>query len=184
MSRALAAFLATPLLAATALAQTPAPAPATHPGTKLNFAPTLGSATFEQSAVHGATNSYRYSAGKIQVTIQVFDGGRRVPSGSANPTVVQEFTAELAEADQQARNSGLTGFERPPVPSACSYGSVAFRCIVYSANSGNGRLYGKMLLTGYHDYFLKILAEWTQLSGQTAADADKVLESFVPALVR
>jgi len=59
MSRALAAFLATPLLAATALAQTPSPAPATHPGTKLNFAPSLGSATFEQSAVHGATNSYR-----------------------------------------------------------------------------------------------------------------------------
>jgi len=31
---------------------------------------------------------------------------------------------------------------------------------------------------------VKILIQWTQKSGQTAADADKVLNAFVPALMQ
>ena len=56
MSRALAAFLATFCCIAAALAQG-GQAPPTHPGTKLNFPPTLGGATFETSTNHGTAVS-------------------------------------------------------------------------------------------------------------------------------
>src|SRR5437899_3034978 len=147
MSRAGVALLATLLWASTAAAQGGA-APTTHAGTKLNFPPTLGGATFETSTNHGNAVSYRYLAGKVQITVQIFDGGRRIPAGSTNPQVIYEFAGEMAEAEQQARASGLTGFEKPAVPATCSYGPVVFRCSVYSASSGNGRVYGKLLLTG------------------------------------
>src|SRR5258707_5450508 len=145
MSRALAAFFATFCCIATALAQGGAAggtAPPTHPGTKLNFPPTLGGATFETSANHGTAVSYRYLSGKIQITVQIFDGGRRVPPGSSNPAVVYEFSGEMAEAEQQARGSGLTGFEKPAAPATCSYGAVVFRRTVYSASSAQGRMDG------------------------------------------
>jgi hypothetical protein len=178
------AFLATLLCAVAALGQVTA-APTIHPGTKLNFAPTLGSALFQASAVHGSAMSYRYLAGKIELTVQVFDGGRRVPPGSSNPSVIYEFSGEMTAAEQQSLASGLTGFEKPAVPATCSYGGpLVFRCTVYSAHTGNGRLYGKLLLTGFRDNFVKIIAEWTQVSGATLADADKALDAFIPALMR
>ncbi len=181
MFRALA-FLATFCFIAAALAQPAAPNP--HPSTKLNFPPTLGGATFVASFLHGNAMSYRYLAGKVQITVQIFDPGRRVPSGSSSPVVIQEFTAETAEAEQQARGAGLSGFEKPAVPATCAYGAVAFRCIVYSAASGHGRVYGKFLLTGYRDSFVKIMAEWTQADNVTLADTDKALGAFVPALMQ
>jgi hypothetical protein len=184
MSRALLAFLAALLCAGAALGQVTV-APTLHPGTKLNFAPTLGSAQFQASAVHGNAMSYRYLAGKVELTVQVFDGGRRVPAGSSNPAVIYEFSSEMADAEQQSRASGLTGFEKPAVPAACNYGAgLVFRCTVYSANTGNGRLYGKLLLIGFRDHFVKIIAEWTQVTGATLAEADRALEAFIPALMR
>jgi hypothetical protein len=183
MSRA-SAFLAAFLCWVGVAAAQPAAAPTTHPGTKLNFPPTLGGATFMASFNHGNAVSYKYLAGKVQLTVQIFDSGRRVPAGSASPAVVSEFTAEMAEAEQQARAGGLTGFEKPAAPASCSYGAVAFRCTVYSAQSGNGRVYGKFLLTGYRDSYLKIIAEWTQADGTTLGDADKALAAFVPALLQ
>src|SRR5262245_28205725 len=182
MFRACLAFLGTFCFIAAAMAQAVAPNP--HPGTKLNFPPTLGGATFVASFNHGNAMSYRYAAGKVQITVQIFDSGRRVPSGSNSPALIQEFTAETADAEQQARGAGLTGFEKPAVPATCAYGAVAFRCIVYSATSGNGRVYGKFLLTGYRDSFVKIMAEWTQADGTTLADADKALGAFIPALIQ
>src|SRR5437868_7425322 len=174
MSRALAAFLATFCCIAAALAQGGgAQAPPTHAATKLSFPPALGGATFETSANHGTAVSYRYLAGKIQITVQIFDGGRRVPTGNSSPVVIYEFSAEMAEAEQQARGSGLTGFEKPAVPAVCSYGAIVFRCTVYSASTGTGRVYGKLLLTGYRDNFVKIVAEWSQADNSTVTDADK-----------
>jgi hypothetical protein len=170
MSRALAAFLATFCCIAAALAQG-GQAPASHPGTKLNFPPTLGGATLETSTNHGTALSYRYLAGKIQITVQIFDGGRRVPTGNSSPAIIYEFSAEMAEV------------EKPAVPAVCSYGAVVFRCTVYSASTGNGRIYGKLLLTGYRDNFVKIVAEWSQADNSTVADADKALAAFIPALM-
>ena len=50
-------------------------------------------------------------------------------------------------------------------------------------STGNGRIYGKLLLTGYHDNFVKIVAEWNQADNSTVADADKALSAFIPALM-
>jgi hypothetical protein len=182
MSKAWAALLATFCCITTALAQG-GTAPPTHAATKLNFPPTLGGATLETSSTQGNAVSYRYLAGKIQITVQIFDGGRRVPPGSSSPAVTYEFSSEMAEAEQQAHGSGLSRFEKPAAPTTCNYAAVVFRCTVYSAHTGNGRIYGKLLLTGFRDNFLKILAEWSQADNMTLADADKALGAFVPALL-
>ena len=89
---ALALVLAAPASGSlgTASAQTQSTTPSIHPGTKLNFAATLGGATFERSVNYGAPpanrpdlgTSYFYSTPKkMVITVQVFDGGRRVPLG-------------------------------------------------------------------------------------------------------
>jgi hypothetical protein len=194
MSRVLAVVVAALVWSGSATAQTQSTAPTTHAGTKLAFPASLGGAQFERSVNYGAPPgnrpdqgySYFYSTPKkLIITVQVFDGGRRVPAGSDNPTVVAEFANALNSVTQQAKFSGYTNFERPSVPSTCAYGSVTFRCITYSAlNQSNTRLYSKVLLTGFRDHFVKIHIDWSQGKQQTAADADAALQAFVPALFR
>ena len=118
------------------------------------------------------------------IAVHVYDGGRRIPPGSNNPTVVDEFMGELSSSELQVKHGGYTQFERPSVPSTCTYGSVSFRCITYSAvNQANARLYTKMMLTGFRDYFISIRIDWSQARQQTATDADAALQAFVPALL-
>jgi hypothetical protein len=169
-------------LAAPVQAQTSTnPAPSTDPGTKLNFPASLGGATLEQSLSEGGSVAYMYGINKMQIYVYI-EGDRRVPAGSDTPVLMSRFTAEVNEVEAKLKSAGYTRFERPAVPSSCSYGSIAFRCIVYSVHSTGGRLFSKLLLTGYHDHFLKIRIDWT--SGiATQADADRALQSFVPALV-
>jgi hypothetical protein len=185
MSRALGALFIVLLWATAAFGQA---APAVHPGTKLNFPPTVGSARLGQSLVHTAGREtvyiYQYSAGKVQIVVSVFDGGRRVPAGSDNPIVTAQFTSEIEKAQQGSKAEGHANFERPAVPSSCTYGSVTFRCITYSASSPSGRLFAKVMLTGYRDSFVKLRTDWSQADRQTAADAEEALRSFVPALMR
>ena len=189
MSRILA-FLAFALLwVLPASAQSPAPT--LHPGTKISFAPTVGGAKLEQ-AVHlnavpggrNAADSYVYSVGKMQITVDVFDAGRRVPPSSTNPTVANQFETEANAAEQQIKAANYQRFERPTVPSTCTYGSVSFRCIVYSAQSGGTRLYSKMMLTGYNNYFVKINIIWSIGDKVTSVEADQALSNFIPALMR
>jgi hypothetical protein len=175
-------------------AQTQSTTPAVHPGTKLNFAATVGGATFERSVYYGAPpgnrpdlgTSYFYSTPKkMVITVQVFDGGRRAPAGSDNPTVIGEFSNELSSVEQEIKGSGYTNFQRPAVPSSCTYGAITFRCITYSAvTQGNARVYQKLLLTGYQQHFIKIRIDWGQSPNlqQTSADADAALQAFIPAL--
>jgi len=179
MSRSLVWLAAALLLAGPAIAQ--APAPAVEPNTKLSFPPTLGGATFSRSGSVGGGSSYQYTAANgMDVTVDVYGGRQRVPNGSSHPIILNQFNDELAALAQQA-----PGLEKPAVSSACPYGPVTFRCSVFSASGGAvGRIYGKMLLMGYREQFVKILIQWTQKSGQTAADADKVLNVFVPALMQ
>jgi len=197
MSRALAALAA--LAAAVfawsgpAAAQTQSTAPTTHAGTKLNFPATLGGAQLERSVNYAAPPanrpdlgfSYYYSTPKkMVIAVQVFDGGRRVPPGSDSPTVTGEFTSEIASTEEQIRSSGYTRFERPSVPSTCTYGAVTFRCITYSAlTQANARVYSKLLLTGYRDHYLKIRIDWGQATQQSSADAEAALQAFIPALL-
>lgn len=186
MSR-LIAFLAMMLVAGSALAQGAA-APATHPGTRLSFPPTLGGAQFQRSLIlpvaRNNTYTYFYSLNHLQLSISIFDGGRRIPSGSDNPLVISQFSNELAQVEQQAKFVGQGNVERPSVPSTCTYGGVSFRCIVYSAKDENDRLFSKMLLTGFRDSFVRIRVDWSQRAGQSVADAERALQSFVPALMR
>jgi len=46
-----------------------------------------------------------------------------------------------------------------------------------------GRIYDKFLLIGYREHFVKVIIRWTQTSGQSNTDADKMLATFIPALL-
>ena len=176
----LAALLAAPLATAPTLAQTATPG--VDAGTKITFPASLGGATLSRS--NGST--YQYTApGGMEITVDVYDNGRRVPNGSSHPIIINQFTEELDNIRQQAQSVGMTGFEKPAVPSACSYGPWNLRCSTFSAMGGGvtGRIYGKFLLIGYREHFVKIIVHWTQTGGKSNADADALLTSFVPALL-
>src|SRR5476649_1588253 len=97
-------IVATALLwavSAAAAAWAQAPAPSVHPGTKLSFGSTVGGAKLESSlhfaavpGIRSAGDTYTYSVGKIQITVDVFDAGRRVGAGAVNPTVANQFDTE------------------------------------------------------------------------------------------
>ncbi|SEO88776.1 hypothetical protein SAMN02990966_03237 [Rhodospirillales bacterium URHD0017] len=192
MSRLAFVLLAAMAWAGTATAQTQSTAPTAHAGTKLAFPASIGGAQLERSVNYAGPPSNRPDQGityfystpkKMVIAVHVYDGGRRVPPGSANPLVVDEFMGELGTSEQQVKYGGYTHFERPSVPSTCTYGSVVFRCITYSAvNQSNARLYTKMMLTGFRDHFISIRIDWSQARQQTASDADAALQAFVPAL--
>lgn len=193
MSRSLALLLAALISTGTAAAQTQSTSPTAHAGTKLAFPATVGGAQFERSVNYAGPPAnqpdqgitYFYSTPKkMMIAVHVYDGGRRVPPGSGNPVVVDEFMGEIAQSEQQVKFGGYTQFERPSVPSNCTYGGISFRCITYSAvNQANARLYTKMLLTGFRDYFISIRIDWSQARQQTASDAEAALQAFVPALL-
>jgi hypothetical protein len=194
MSRVLIVLLAAMAWAGTAAAQTQSTAPGAHAGTKLAFPASIGGAQLERSVNYAGPPSNRPDQGisyfystpkKMVITVQVFDGGRRVPAGSDNPTVIGEFGNETRSVEEQIKGSGYVNFQKPAVPSSCSYGAVTFRCITYSAVSqANMRVYSKLLLTGYQLHFIKIRIDWGQSPGlqQTSADADAALQAFIPAL--
>ena len=198
ISGRLAAALATAVLAAgatgVAQAQTQSTAPSTHGTTKLAFPATLGGATFERSVNYAAPPAnnpgqgiaYYYSTPKrLVISAQVFDLGRRIQAGSENATVISQFNTEVASAEQQFRFAGYTNFEKPSVPSVCTYGGVSFRCITYSGvTQANQRIFSKLLLTGFRDSFVKIRIDWSQAHQQTSADAEAALQAFIPALMR
>ena len=181
MSRLSAFVLALALAAGAAQAQ----APAVDPGTKLSFPPTLGGTSLARSASMTGGATYQYTAPNgMELTVDIYGGSRRAPNGSSHPTILNQFNEELANLAQQAAASGLSGFEKPAVPSACTYGAYTFRCTSFSASGGStGRIAGKLLLIGYRDHFVKIVINWLQKGGQTPAEADKVLNAFVAALM-
>jgi hypothetical protein len=188
MSRTIVAFLAALL----GLGMAPVQAPQAQEQAQVETSPkvalpaSVGGATLSRSANTANGTSYQYTAPNgMEITVDVYNDGRRVPNGSSHPTIINQFSDELNVIRQQAQASGMTGFEKPAVPSACTYGSYTLRCIVFSASgtSLTGRIYGKFLLIGYRDNFVKIIIRWTQTGGQTPADADKILTAFVPALL-
>jgi hypothetical protein len=182
MSRWLAALAALFVVATgPALAQGQPQAPAGDAG-KLTLPQTAGGATLTRSA--GTTSQYTASNG-MEITVDAYGNRQRVPNGSSHPTIINEFNEQLNTISQQATMAGMKGFEKPAVPSACTYGQYTLRCVVFSVqgDSLTGRIYGKFMLIGYREHFVKIIVRWTQTGGQTNADADKVLAAFVPALL-
>ena len=176
----LSALLATCPMVGPAVAQTAAPG--VDAGTRITFPPSLAGATLSRS--YGSTYEYTAPNG-MGITVDVYDNGRRVPNGSSHPIIINQFTEELETIRQQAEAAGMKGFEKPAVPSACSYGPWNLRCTNFSTAGGSvtGRIYGKFLLIGYREHFVKIIVHWSQTSGLTNADADKLLTAFVPALL-
>jgi hypothetical protein len=177
------------VMAGAASAQTGAPAagPTTHAGTRLNFPPTLGGATLVGSEAYAkGAASYQYvAANKVAIGVALAEpDNKRLPQGADSPMLMSQFAADVADAGAQAKLNGLTQFERPAVPSSCVYGSVTFRCLVVSASGQRGRVFSKLLMTGYNGFFLRIRVDWTQAAGQTQADADQALQAFLPALLR
>jgi len=194
MSRIGVAALALAIACGAAQAQTPPPAtPSVDPGTKLNFGATVGGANLERTVNHagpplnqpdqGASYYYLATPKRLVIAVQVYDGGRRVPQGSTSPIVTAEFSNELTSMEQLIKGNGYTNFERPPVPSSCTYGATTFRCITYGATSPTGRLYSKLLLTGYQGHFVKIRVDWSQSHQQSSAEAEAALQAFIPALM-
>ena len=163
-------------------------APTVHPGTKLNFAPVLAGSQLATSSVtgSGAELGYTYqyvTPQKMQIVVNVYDGGRRVPTGSDNPVILRQFSSDLDGAEQMVKSGGYTNFERQAVASTCTFGALTFRCAAYSAGSPTGRLYSKLLLPGYNGYFLKIRVDWSQAAGHSVSDADRALDAFLSALI-
>jgi len=162
-------------------------APPVHPGTKLSFPPTVAGAQLERSYTQPIGRDvhyvYQYNFDKMHIAVFVFDGGRRVPQGSENAVVINQFSGEVEATEKVAKVDGYTNFEKPSVPSSCTYGSVTFRCVTYSALAGRDRLYSKLLMTGFRDHFLKVRIDWSQGGGQTSADAERALRTFLPALI-
>jgi hypothetical protein len=179
MSRLAALLLAATLAAGPALAQAPTPGQAGG----ITFPASVAGATLSRS--NGSTYQYTATNG-LEVTVDVYDNGRRVPNGSSHPTIINQFNDDLEAIRQQAQQVGMTGFEKPAVPSACTYGPYNLRCITFSAAGGTntGRFYGKFLLIGYREHFVKMIVHWTQTSGRSNADADALLAAFVPALLQ
>ena len=104
------------------------------------------------------------------------------PPGSNNPTVVDEFMGELSSSELQVRHGGYTHFERPAVPSTCTYGGVYLPLHQLQRRAGKCRPHlSKMMLTGYRDHFVKIRIDWLQKAARPADAARS--EGFVPALM-
>jgi hypothetical protein len=159
-------------------------APTVHPGTKLSFPASLGGATLIRGNNFGPDSGYVYGLpNRIQIVVLIKDIGRRMPTGSDNPQLTNQFTTELGLAEQQAKANGFTKFERPPVPSTCTYANTTFRCIIFNATGGTARAFSKMLMTGYNGFVLMIRADWALANQNTQADADAALQAFVPALL-
>lgn len=190
MSRLVASVLAFLALVVPAAAQQlpGGAAPPVHPGTKLNFPPNVAGAQMDRSYTQPIGRDVHYVYGylfdKMYINIFLFDNGRRVPSGPDSPTVTTQFSAEVEATEKTAKTDGFTGFEKPSVPSSCTYGSMTFRCVTYSAQSGRGRVFSKLMMTGYRDHFLKVRIDWAQGQNQTSSDAERALRTFIPALFR
>ena len=96
--------------------------------------------------------SYFYSTPKkMVITVQVY---RRRPARAERAATIRRWSTSSPtnsrSIEQQVSGGGYANFERPAVPSTCTYGACTFRCITYSAVSqANMRVYSKLLLTGY-----------------------------------
>ena len=194
LTACIAGLLAGVFSASTAMAQTQSTRPGANAATGLSFSGNLGGAQLERSVNYGAPPNNRPEQGiryfystpkKMVITVHVYDGGRRVPPGDNNPMVTEEFMGAVSAAESQVRHAGYTGYERPPAPGTCGFGTVSFRCITYSAvNQSNARLFTKIMMTGYRDNFLVVQIDWSQARQQTAADAEAALKGFVTALLQ
>ena len=197
----IAALLAALALAGPALALDPpaatadTSAPATHKPTGLTFPPSIAGVALQRSADYGRSANnpglgfgYTYGVpGRLVITAYVYDLGQRVPAGHQSPIVAAAFDESLQSIHAVARRSGkYRDLRLVQAPTACPYGAVVFQCATLSAISADGTqpLYTRLLLTGYRGYFLKLRVDWRQGSPGDAAEVERVVQTFVGAILR
>ncbi|MGE0420773.1 MAG: hypothetical protein AB7O88_00835 [Reyranellaceae bacterium] len=197
----IATLFAALVAAAPALAlDPPAPsgdmsAPATHKPTGLTFPPSIAGVSLRRSIDYGRSAGnpglgygYTYALpGRLVITAYVYDLGRRVPVGHQSPLLTAAFDESLQSIHLVAQRSGkYRDLRVVQAPSACPYGAVVFRCATLSATSADGTLplYTKLLLTGYRDHFLKLRVDWRQDSPGDTAEVERVVQTFVGAILR
>lgn len=196
---ALAALMAiaTPALALDppSPAEPSSPAPATHKPTGLTFPPSIAGVALQRSIDYaraannpGLGYGYTYGIpGRLIVTAYVYDLGRRVPEGQHSPVLAAAFDESLQSIHVAARQIGkYRDLRVVQAPTTCPYGAVVFRCSTLSAVSADGSqpLYTKLLLTGYRGYFLKLRVDWRQNAPADAAEVERMLQTFVGAILR
>ncbi len=200
------AWLIATLLAALAFAgpalalDPPAPvddtsAPATHKPTGLTFPPSIAGVALQRSTDYGRSINnpglgygYTYGVpGRLLITAYVYDLGQRVPDGYQSPAVDAAFDESLQSIHLVAQRAGkYRDLRLVQAPTTCSYGAVVFRCATLAAISSDGTqpLYTRLLLTGYRRYFLKLRVDWRQNSPDDTAEVERVLQTFVGAILR
>ena len=105
----------------------------------------------------------------MEITVDVYGGGRRVPNGSSNPTIINQFNDELGRHQPASGRGGLSGSRsRGAVGLHLRRSDLPLHHLQRLSGTATGRVYSKLLLTGYREHFVKILIDWSQ--SRAAAD--------------
>jgi hypothetical protein len=170
-------------------------APATHKPTGLTFPPSIAGIAIQRSIDYGRSANnpglgygYTYGVpGRLVVTAYVYDLGQRVPNGYQSPVVAAAFDESLQSIHLVAQRAGkYRDLRVVQAPTSCAYGAIVFRCATLAAISSDGTqpLYTRLLLTGYRNYFLKLRVDWRQNSPADTAEVERMLQTFVGAILR
>ncbi len=170
-------------------------APSTHKPTGLTFPPSIAGIAIQRSIDYGRSADnpglgygYTYGVpGRLLVTAYVYDLGQRVPDGYQSPAVSAAFEESLQSIHLVAQRSGkYRDLRVVQAPTACAYGVVIFRCATLAAISSDGTqpLYTRVLVTGYRNYFLKLRVDWRQDAPADTAEVERMLQTFVGAILR
>lgn len=173
----------------------PVPAPMMHAPTGLRFPAAIAGVPLIRSIDYaragddpGLGFGYTYGIpGRLLVTAYVYDLGQRASEGHDPATVVAAFDQSLASIRIAATRSGKYRDLRIAEPaSLCAYGTVTFRCVSFTATSADGEqpLLGKLLLTGYRGYFLKLRADWRRDAPDDTAAVERFVQTFVGTVLR
>ncbi|MBM3619734.1 MAG: hypothetical protein FJX20_03505 [Alphaproteobacteria bacterium] len=169
-------------------------APVTHAPTGLRFPPAIAGVPFIRSIDYARSGDdpglgvgYTYGVpGRLLVTIYVYDLGRRAPDGHDSAIVAAAFEQSLSSIRIAATRIGKYHDLQIEPPGACGYGAVTFRCVTFTAISADGSqpLFGKLLLTGYRGYFLKLRADWRRDAPDDTDAVERVVQTFVGTALR
>ncbi len=170
-------------------------APMTHAPTGLRFPPTIAGVPFIRSIDYARSGDdpglgvgYTYGVpGRLLVTIYVYDLGQHAPDGHDSAIVAAAFEQSLSSIRIAATRIGkYRDLRTDQPPGLCDYGVVIFRCVTFTAISADGTqpLFGRLLLTGYRGYFLKLRADWRRDAPDDTDAVERVVQTFVGTALR
>lgn len=197
--RAFAAGAALLLAAAGAAAQTGQPAvaaPDAHAATGLVFPPQIANARRIRSTDFGKTLgrpelgydwSYQID-GQLLASVYVYnDGVKTIPTGAANPPVLDQFDRAYKAIHQVAQGDGRYDRLKPiSGPADCPIGGVVFRCVTFSAVQKTDKrpIHTTLLVTGYRNHFLKVRIDWPEGTNAGQREVDRFVQTLVGVIIR